>query len=204
MEAIRADVPALNRFYLQYLDVSKDNVVVHDDDRKSGVMNPGGGGIVVSHMALIVGCAAPLWIASAATPAISPSKKQSSSLFHVILSLLGVICLGVGDAVGALVGRYYGRQRPWWGRQGRTLEGSVSMLVSMILSTHVLTLAVRRILLSETDSSQSLMTTIMPSLIFMTILEAYTTQIDNLVLPLAGSAVFLLSSQQQYQYGKPT
>jgi dolichol kinase len=231
IEAVRVDIPALNHFYSQYLDVSKDNVIVHvvneDDGEASNNNNNnnnsntpnhhhhpkrtsgggGGGGIVVSHMALIVGCAAPLWIANAATATTLSVNHQSSPLY-VILSLLGVICLGVGDAVGALVGRYYGRQRSWWGRQGRTLEGSMAMLVSMILFTQALTGVLQGIMKSQTenDSKKShdnnnndnhTVTTILPSLIFMTILEAYTTQIDNLILPLAGSTVLLLSLQPQ-------
>jgi dolichol kinase len=230
VEAIRADIPVLNRFYLQYLDDNKDNVVhVFVDDattnsaaaaaaanqhakqkigaKKINTMNHhyrtkigGGGGIVVSHMALIVGCAAPLWIANAA---YNTSSSDDDAMVIALLGLLGVICLGVGDAVGALVGRYYGRQRSWFGRQGRTLEGSMAMLVSMILFAYSLTLALRWITMADNklNNNNNIMTTILPSLIFMTILEAYTTQIDNLILPLAGSTMVLLSLQQQQ--GKP-
>jgi len=119
-------------------------------------------------MALIAGCAAPLWVAECV------QLDRHASLF---LGLSGVLSLGVGDAMGAVVGTHFGQIA--WG-QRRTVEGSLAMFVSMAIPCFVL---LNRISLW------------IPVVVFTTLLEAYTVQIDNLVLPLAGAAVVLLSER---------
>lgn len=87
-----------------------------------------------------------------------------------LLKLWGVAALGVGDSFGAIVGSSWGRTK--WGRgRKRSIEGSLAMLLSLgiccsFLGEHWLVIVV-----------------------FATLLEAFTFQIDNLVLPLAGAGL---------------
>jgi len=183
LECIRHDVEWLNRFYHRYLDESKDAVVrvatafatngdnkKADDGRNTAVITSGV--VIVSHMALIAGCAAPLWISEyVGIPHDDPT--------NLLLRMWGILCLGIGDAMGAVVGKYCGRFR--WGIGQRTVEGSTAMLVSMALLCYSILGGLRNINLW------------LPAVIFTTVLEAFTVQIDNIVLPLAGSAVILVS-----------
>jgi dolichol kinase len=161
LEAIRSHLPALNAFYVRFLDPVKEE---RDDS------------IIVSHMALVVGCAAPLWIAEYC------SWPPNSIGIKSFLSLWGVLCLGVGDAIGAVVGILFGKHC-WSASNSRTIEGSTAMFLSVALPCCVL----------APDS-----TIWIPAVVFTTLLEAWTRQLDNLILPLAGSAAILLVLQRQF------
>ena len=94
-----------------------------------------------------------------------------------IMKLWGVAVLGVGDSFGAIVGSSWGRTK--WGRgRKRSVEGSLAMLLSLgiccsFLGKHwIVTVA------------------------FATLLEAFTFQIDNLILPLAGAGMLAFLSVQ--------
>jgi dolichol kinase len=150
VETIRSDCPLLQSFYQEWIDPTKD-----EDE-----------GILLSHMFLLLGCAMPLWIAQACTP-----FNDHSSL----LAQWGVLCLGVGDAMGAVVGSKFGKHR--WGRNGRTLEGSLAMWTSMLVVGGIAGVSPIALFLATT---------------LTTLLEAFTLQMDNLILPLAGSIVLLL------------
>jgi dolichol kinase len=163
LEAVRRRVPALNAFYAQYVDRGKQE---RDDS------------LLVSHMALVVGCAVPLWIAEYCS---SSNERALSSTARAFLSLWGVLCLGVGDAAGAVVGVCLGRHC-WSAGNRRTIEGSLAMLVSMALPCWLFV-----------DD----WVLWFPAVLFTTLLEAWTLQLDNLVLPLAGSTVILLCGQRE-------
>lgn len=154
-ESARSNIPILDRFYAAYLDKAKGES--HDM-------------IVVSHMALIFGCATPLWMVQW----VESLHEQTYSL-RTVIALWGVMTLGVGDSMGALVGRKFGRIR--WGYRNRSVEGSLAMFVSLFVACSL-----------ESPHIASWL----PSVLFVTALEAFTTQLDNLVLPLAGAALLLL------------
>lgn len=103
-------INALNSFYDVFLD-EKDLC---------------GCDFVVTHATLIFGCALPLWTCSSLLEYFPPDTNDSN--FFSILSLLGVVVIGVGDSFGALIGSLFGRTR--WPGTKRTFEGSLSMLVS--------------------------------------------------------------------------
>ena len=146
-ETTRRNVPWLNAFYKTYLDASKQE---NDED------------IIISHMALIVGCATPLWL----------WQWRGSSADERLVALWGVWVLGAGDSMAAIVGKRFGRHR--WGNQKRTVEGSLAMLI--VLSV-----------LAYSQPSANIITAIT----FTTMLEAFTLQIDNIVLPVAGYAILV-------------
>lgn len=155
IETVRRDIPALQSFYMTFLDDRKDN----------------DGHIIVSHMFLILGCAAPLWISQAIV-------KDEVTTQSLLLAQFGVIVIGVGDAMGAVVGKGIGKYR--WGENLRTLEGSLAMLLSTVLAGAV------------TCRSNRDMVALLAAATFSTVLEAFTMHLDNLALPLAGSAIILL------------
>lgn len=154
LETLRRDAPLLQSFYNAFIDYRKDD----------------GGQLIVSHIFLIIGCATPLWVNEVITNRIS----STSSL---LVTEFGVLCIGIGDAMGALVGKSIGKHK--WGKNQRTLEGSLAMWSSMMVIGMLLCSSLR-------DFVALLVATT-----FTTILEAFTVQLDNLVLPIVGSSIIL-------------
>jgi dolichol kinase len=168
LESTRHLVPWLNEFYKTYLDSSKCETETST---------------IVSHMALIVGCATPLWISQW----ISSSSSTSGSSSTLLLTLWGVWTLGIADAMGAVVGKNWGSF--YWGTNHRTVEGSSAMFLSLCMACHW------TCSYDKSTPSMTPWTVWVPAAFFVTLIEAFTTQIDNLILPLAGTVVLLLLSR---------
>lgn len=139
------------------------------------------GSFVVTHLALILGCAMPLWMhqvmiyGSAST---SMTKQDSNNDgIDCLVPFLGIIVLGIGDAAGALCGSMFGKRL--WPTSKRTVEGSTAMLSSMIVSD---------VLIREMFGFVWNMHVVCEGALYyylpLTVLEAVTLQIDNLCLPL--------------------
>ena len=143
----------LQDFYLRYIDIDKDTA--HK--------------VIISHMSLIVGCAIPCWMAALT---IDTTKA---------LPFFGILVLGLGDSMAAIVGTYYGRTK--WGRH-RSIEGSLAMWFSMmIVSSFVF----------------GMNGSFLVAVTFTTFIEAFTCQIDNLILPLTGATLLLMMQTGRVQ-----
>ena len=152
LENLRSDFPDLQSFYLTFADPTKEKPQ----------------NLLVSHIFLVLGCAMPHWISEYV------SHDQS-----VLLLSWGVIVLGIGDAAGAMIGSLYGTHH--WGRNQRTLEGSLAMWLSIV--------GIALLLLISNPQNFCI---IAAATTLTTVLEAFTLQMDNLVLPLLGSIIILM------------
>lgn len=105
-------------------------------------------------------------------------------LVHRLAPFAGLAVLGVGDAVASIVGVNFGRCR-WPGTQ-KTVEGSIAGGVAII----ALLMCVDRV---DGVHAASLLewSLVVVCTILVCILEAFTTQIDNLFLPLVFYASLL-------------
>eukprot|EP00526_Cylindrotheca_closterium_P011622 CAMPEP_0113645530 /NCGR_PEP_ID=MMETSP0017_2-20120614/24005_1 /TAXON_ID=2856 /ORGANISM="Cylindrotheca closterium" /LENGTH=485 /DNA_ID=CAMNT_0000557283 /DNA_START=33 /DNA_END=1487 /DNA_ORIENTATION=+ /assembly_acc=CAM_ASM_000147 len=106
LEDLRRDLPALQSFYLSFIDPTKDDPE-----------------LIVSHMFLILGCALPLWISE---------WVGDTGTAKLLLSQWGILSLGIGDAAGAVIGSWYGKHQ--WGQNRRTIEGSLAMWTSVTIT----------------------------------------------------------------------
>ena len=91
----------MNQFYEAFLD-EKDAMA-----RSNGQLSRSkrvGGVFVVTHMAMIFGCAFPLWVNEVLQKVTDPGHVIGAGDIHSFLPAMGIIVLGVGDAVGAIVG----------------------------------------------------------------------------------------------------
>ena len=139
------------------------------------------GSFVVTHLALILGCAMPLWMYQVMIygPASTSMTKQDSNKDGIdcLVPFLGIIVLGIGDAAGALCGSMFGKIQ--WPTSKRTVEGSIAMLSSMVVSD---------VLIREMFGFVWNMHVVCEGALYyylpLTVLEAVTLQIDNLCLPL--------------------
>ncbi|KAG0098264.1 hypothetical protein BGZ93_000636 [Podila epicladia] len=73
-----------------------------------------GGPIILSHLYLLMGCAAPVWLAE----------------HHILAGLSGIFALGVGDAMASIVGKRFGRHR--WPGTIKTVEGTLAFVASVM------------------------------------------------------------------------
>ncbi|KAF8358158.1 dolk-1 [Pristionchus pacificus] len=147
-------VPPWGETLNKYLQVFRD----HQD-----------GALLLTPLYLLAGVCLPIVFHSPPPPG-TPSPIQ---LFA------GVISVGVGDSVAALVGSTMGRHR--WPRRKKTIEGSIGMFLSMIFAL----LFLRPY---SASSSLSLFSITIVSIV-LTALEAFLANVDNIVLPLVGYAL---------------
>ncbi|PWN38811.1 hypothetical protein IE81DRAFT_327123 [Ceraceosorus guamensis] len=124
------------------------------------------GPVILSHFYLLTGCAGPLWI------------EGSSQITQQI----GVLVLGVGDALASIVGRRYGRV--YWPGSSKTVEGSVAFIGSILCST----LLLRMLGWVQPFSIPRLGVV----LALLGALEGTSSQNDNLILPVYGFVTLTL------------
>ena len=129
-------------------------------------------GFVATHLLLIFGCAFPLWF-----------YQVFSSQVHCepILPYIGIIILGIGDSFGAVCGVLFGNLH--WPGSKRTVEGSISMLF-----TTQITVTIVNNILDQPTSFDEFFYILAP----ISMVEASTSQIDNLYLPLMTTCLWLL------------
>ena len=168
--------PGLSRHITEYYDLFLDK---RDRDR----------GLVLSHIYLLLGIALPFWLHEALELLIVFDDKKSSL---VILKHFGWITVGVGDALAAWVGVYWGSFR--WPTSSssaprRTLEGSAGCFLGMCFAV-VLVMWMEGMSFSTVDPASSY--SIVVTLFLTTLIEAYSFDIDNLVLPMNACGTYLL------------
>ncbi|KAL3668767.1 hypothetical protein V7S43_006061 [Phytophthora oleae] len=120
--------------------------------------------VILTHSYLLLGCALPLWLA--------PSSSTSSLL---VLNA-GILALGVGDAMGAVVGSSIGKHKIFG---SKTMEGSAAVFLSLLLASVLLHYDQ-----SSINGKYTQLMLLVAAVFLTTVLEAATAQIDNLVLPL--------------------
>ncbi|CAG8700656.1 17226_t:CDS:2, partial [Acaulospora morrowiae] len=79
------------------------------------------GPCIVSHIYLLFGCAACVWM-------------QGNSM---LANLSGILTLGIGDAMASIIGKRCGRRR--WPGTSKTVEGSVSFVLFQLFGAYAIT-----------------------------------------------------------------
>ena len=129
------------------------------------------GPLTLSHIYLLVGMSLPLWIHPSEVASLAPSS--------------GIISIGFGDTAASVIGNLMGRHK--WKRSKKTIEGSIGAIIAMVLSSVWLmnlysgsSYSELYIIISEVQ----IMIPIIIISILVAVIEAKTSQIDNLILPL--------------------
>lgn len=117
------------------------------------------GELLTTHIYLLVACAVPLWLSGSA---VSP-----------LVSGIGLVAVGVGDAVAAVVGCNYGTHRIF--RTSKTIEGALASSLAQIGA-----IASVYCFVTESPPFQVLVVAAAAGALY----EAVTLQSDNLVVPL--------------------
>ncbi|XP_028830469.1 dolichol kinase [Denticeps clupeoides] len=142
------------------------------DERDSGPL-------VLTHIYLLVGVALPLWLMPA--PCVPRAGLPGAG---GLLPYAGVLSVGVGDAVASVFGSSVGEIR--WPGTKKTMEGTATSVFAQVIAVAIFLLADGSLNLNASYSW------VVGSITLTALLEAYTSQIDNLLLPLYLYILFLL------------
>eukprot|EP00753_Platysulcus_tardus_P006937 PLAT14706.1.p2 GENE.PLAT14706.1~~PLAT14706.1.p2 ORF type:complete len:285 (+),score=155.12 PLAT14706.1:176-1030(+) len=125
-----------------------------------------GGAVILTHLYLLLGCALPMWLTGSAA--------------HDLLALAGVSVLGVGDACASLFG--IALRGPRWPGTRKTVSGTIAAVLSMLLFAAAL------LPYTASLSATQLMAAVLAT-VAVCLLEAFTKQMDNLMLPVYYTAM---------------
>eukprot|EP01039_Chlorochromonas_danica_P005711 gene5711-6295_t len=141
------------------------------------------GGIVTAHLTLLLAVALP-WT----YVAVLIWQGGAMSDFDPLAQQLGLLTVGIGDAVAAIVGRRFGRNR--WPGSAKTLEGSAAGLVAMLVALSLWSAVV--------PMPRAVLCLAVVSLILSAAAEVFLQGNDNLTLPMyaliVSRCLFLLHS----------
>lgn len=119
---------------------------------------------ILTHLYLLVGCACSVWATHGG---------------EGLAAYGGVLILGAGDAAAAIVGSQFGKH-PWLATGRKTVEGTVSGFLAVLVCSEL-------VFESDLDRTQLALASLATLA-----LEAFTTQIDNLVLPIVFTSLLRL------------
>lgn len=134
------------------------------DERDSGPL-------ILTHIYLLLGMSLPIWLIPRPC-----TQKGSLGGARALVPYAGVLAVGVGDTVASIFGSTMGEIR--WPGTKKTFEGTMTSIFAQVISVALIV-----IFDSEVDINHSY-AWILGSISTVSLLEAYTTQIDNLLLPL--------------------
>ncbi|XP_023019763.2 dolichol kinase isoform X1 [Leptinotarsa decemlineata] len=129
------------------------------------------GNLALTPIYLIVGCSLPIWIHP------SPCDVTDSSIFCLIPLMSGLLSIGVGDTAASIVGSNYGKH--FWPGTKKTFEGTVGCMLAQMGLVYFLIVFN---FVPNFSTEQCLK--IFLAIFVTSLVEAKTTQVDNLVLPL--------------------
>lgn len=120
------------------------------------------GSLILTHIYLLIGCSLPLWLCHGV-----------EAVTRVQL-LSGVLCIGIGDSAASYFGSKFGRFK--FPDSPKSVEGTVASIISQLIFLHGLNYLGWIVV---TDWFPLYL-----PVIIVSVVEALTTQVDNLVLPL--------------------
>nr|XP_006817759.1 PREDICTED: dolichol kinase-like [Saccoglossus kowalevskii] len=147
--------------YIRVFGIKPFGEALHDafsvfiDDRDVGIP-------ILTHIYLLLGFSLPVWL--------YPLQHDQGC---TLLMYSGVLSLGIGDTAAALFGSMYGHYK--WPGSKKTKEGTAAAIVLQILFCCLLSLCGVKI-----PSWAS----VIFAVVCTSLLESFTSQIDNIILPL--------------------
>ncbi|XP_032993717.1 dolichol kinase isoform X1 [Lacerta agilis] len=134
------------------------------DERDSGPL-------ILTHIYLLLGMSLPVWLFP--RPCASKATLPGAG---ALAPYSGVLAVGIGDSVASIFGSTVGEIK--WPGTKKTFEGTMMSIFAQIIAV-----AIILIFDSSVDLNASY-SWILASISLVSLLEAYTTQVDNLLLPL--------------------
>ncbi|XP_035699533.1 dolichol kinase-like [Branchiostoma floridae] len=126
---------------------------------------------ILTHIYLLLGCSLPLWL-----------YPSAYTIGTELAMYSGVISLGVGDTAASVIGSKLGRHR--WPGTKKTVEGTLAAVVAQLAACCTLSL------LGIQPGFTANLIPIVTAVCLTSLLEAFTSQVDNIVTPLYMYALF--------------
>ncbi len=133
----------------------------------------------MTHFTLLLGLATPMWLAAA-----PPSWPGGGALQHVLCGLSGVMVIGFGDTAASIVGRTWGRVSIHAGSH-KTREGTLAGTLCT-MAAWAAVLGVRAGCAHEAAlwPMPRQWLSLAAATVWACMLEACTSQLDNILIPL--------------------
>nr|CAG4651243.1 EOG090X0BFL [Simocephalus serrulatus] len=150
-------------YNLEYVgDILNNSMTGFLDEKDQGIL-------ILTHIYLLVGCSLPIWI--------FPLKAAADAKDYLLLCS-GVVSLGIGDTAASIGGTWWGKTK--YPGSSKSVEGTLCSISAEIFFFFAL-------FYSGALGASSLAvpwSNFIISAVVSSLVEAYTTQVDNLVLPL--------------------
>ncbi|KAM6431432.1 dolichol kinase isoform 1-T2 [Liasis olivaceus] len=134
------------------------------DERDSGPL-------ILTHIYLLLGMSFPVWLWPRPC-----APKGTLPGAGALAPYSGVLAVGIGDSVASIFGSTVGEVK--WPGTKKTFEGTMSAIFAQIIAVALIVIFDTAVDLNASYSW------ILISITLVSFLEAYTTQVDNLLLPL--------------------
>ncbi|XP_010283955.1 PREDICTED: dolichol kinase [Phaethon lepturus] len=141
------------------------------DERDSGPL-------ILTHIYLLLGMSLPVWLFPR-----SCAPKGTLSGAGALVPYSGVLAVGVGDTIASVFGSTMGEIK--WPGTKKTFEGTMTAIFAQIIAVALI------LIFDSSVNLNSGYAWILASVSLVSLLEAYTTQIDNLLLPLYLQIMFM-------------
>lgn len=128
------------------------------------------GQVALTPLYLLIGCSLPLWIHN------SPCDLTGSTSFEFLPLIAGVLSVGIGDMFASVVGSKFGKIK--WGKSIKSVEGTLASIVAQGIFIYGLYM----IEFIHLDLKLTALCGI--AVITNALVETFTHQVDNLVLPI--------------------
>ncbi|XP_046453406.1 dolichol kinase-like isoform X2 [Daphnia pulex] len=149
-------------YNLDYVgDILNKNMVGFLDEKDQGTL-------ILTHIYLLIGCSLPIWI--------FPLESAMDTTDKLLLCS-GVVSLGIGDTAASIGGTLWGKNK--FPGSSKSIEGTVCSILAEILF-----LVIMFHLGVFGDSPRLPWLSFIGAAVVTSLVEACTTQVDNLVLPL--------------------
>jgi dolichol kinase len=177
---------------------------VHRDEEKDR------SGYTLSHISLLIGCGVTVILSELVqdTQDVTQTKGSEnylkfSPIQRIALQLLpylGLIAIGVGDSLASVCGSLYGRIK-WSELNKKTVFGSFTAFVGMVFTSCLILLCEVWMhsevvefyaLVYSYANSLKILLVIVVTMFLTALLEAFTCENDNIILPLYSALVYIL------------
>lgn len=125
------------------------------------------GPLTLTHVYLLIGCALPVWLSLGAT--------GTNISFQ---ACAGVISIGLGDSAASICGSYLGRNK--WPASKKSYEGTAAAFVTQSIGS----IFIFHYFYPDQILELTGFLVIAATCLFVSLVEAFTREIDNLVLSL--------------------
>lgn len=133
------------------------------DEKDAGI-------VALTPIYLLVGFSLPIWLHPC------PCDLTDAAGFELLPLMAGVISVGLGDTAASVIGSKFGRIH--WPNSIKTIEGTIAAFVVQVVALPLL------IYLGFVQFSTLLIAKYTATVAINSIVETFTDQVDNLVLPL--------------------